>query len=729
MASIEQPPLNEAVAQLLAMVAGERMTKSEGRGGSKIRVDLDIEKQLKKQAKDEEKPTLEKAIMKSLNQQGEVERLAFEVDPLNSNRYASIYKMKTRLIPDKMLKRIAIQDDLVAAIIQARQNQMSAFGRPRPDRFSTGFIIEPRQYALEQLEKIKDPEEKKVAKDEMQRRIAATTKRIMSCGDDGLDLGGVQDKLTFPQYISMSIRNAVLLGRLATEVLNKKGLDGNPVFAGIRVIDAATIYRAEPQQEAAEQVRRTAARLMSQIKNEKIDPQRFERDEYAWIQVIDDRPVQAFTDKECLVHNFFPVPDIELDGYPVTPIDTVISAVTTHINITTHNKVYFQSGRATRGMLVIKSDDVDETIIQRVRQQFNAQINSVQNAWRMPVFGVGQQDEIQWQPIDASGGGRDMEFQYLTDMNARVIMSAFMMSPEELPGWSYLSRGTNNQSMSEGNNEYKLEAARDLGIRPLLAQFEDFLNQEILPLFDKGLSESCALKLVGLDSETAEKESVRIQQDMPVHMTFDEVLEKVEKKAIGKRLGGEYPLNPQYQAVLDKFVPVGFQLENFFGVEGAAQDEQWNYVRDPFWFQKQQLIQAQQQAQAQAQQQQAQAQQQQQGGGDPNAQQQQQGAPQEQSPTGEAAKPSQGQNATENQKSQAVAESSASAPSDLTRSIDQAIGLLSKSEAQLPPSKRLLLTKQKRLIAEFLKHSDDMMKASQKDILEIAEKLAPKAKK
>jgi hypothetical protein len=483
--SIEMPPLNKAVAELLGLTGSGLKVESTKKGEMRITLDGDIQKELQKKEKPE-KETLAKAIARTLNQGGEVERLAFESDPTAANKYHSVYKPKQRLIPDKLLKRIAIQDDLVAAIVQARQNQMSAFGRPRPDRFSTGFVIEARQETNERIEKLTDPEQKKVQKDELQRRIARVTKLLMTCGSDNLDLGGNQDDLTFPQYISMSVRNAVVLGRIATEVLWKRTSNGR-VFNGFRVIDAATIYKAEPQKSALESVRRQAKILLAQLKNERLDPERFERDEYKWVQVIDDRPLQAFADDECLVHNFYPVADVELDGYPVTPLDTVMSAVTTHINITTHNKLYFQSGRAARGMLVIKSDDVDETVVRRVRQQFNAQINSVNNAWRMPVFGVGAEDEITWQPIDS--GGRDMEFQYLADMNARVILSAFGMSPEELPGWSYLSRGTNNQALAEGNNEYKLEAARDVGIRPLLAQFEDFLNQAILPLLDENICE------------------------------------------------------------------------------------------------------------------------------------------------------------------------------------------------------------------------------------------------
>jgi phage portal protein BeeE len=112
------------------------------------------------------------------------------------------------------------------------------------------------------------------------------------------------------------------------------------------------------------------------------------------------------------VHNFYPVTDVELNGYPVTPLDTVMNAVTTHLNIEEHNKLYFQSGRAARGMLLIQSDDVDEGVVQNIKQQFQASINSVQNAWRMPVFGLGKEDAITWQPIDS--GSRDMEFQYLS---------------------------------------------------------------------------------------------------------------------------------------------------------------------------------------------------------------------------------------------------------------------------------------------------------------------------
>lgn len=676
-------------------------------------------------SKSEEPPTLMKAILGKLNgEPNSIERLAFEADPSAGDQYQGIYKQKVRLLPDAVLKRIAIQDDLVACIVQARSNQVSVFGRPRDDRFTPGFVIEPTKA---QIQKMSVQE-----KEELQGRIGEAIKRMASCGSE--EGWRKEERMSFSEWLYAATRNALVVGRLATEMVYRiDEVTGQPVFHGFRPIDAGTIYRAVPHSQAAQSVREQSRGLLEQLRNEKLDPERFLDDEYAWIQVIEGKPVQAFTEDECLVKNFYPVLDWEMNGYPVTPLDTMITQVTTHINITSHNKLYFQSGRATRGMLLIKSDDVDEHMVTQIKQQFQASINSVNNAWRMPVFGVGSDDEVTWQPIDS--GQRDMEFQYLSDMNARAILSAFQMSPEELPGWAYLSRGTNNQALSESNNEYRLEAHRDLGIRPLIKQFEDFLNSDIMPLIDEELSKICVLKLVGLDAETAEKESVRIQQDMAVHMTYNEVLSRVEKKPIPAKVAGDFPLNPQLQSQMDKYVPVGTILETFFGIQGAAQDPQWQYVRDPFWFQQQERMMQQQQMQAQQQQ----AAQQGpggpqgggQGGGDPGQggggedgsgapPEASQGQPGDQAPQGAAQASNTGdQDPVQNDQAAAGGQDQGG---DLTRSIDQALGLLSKSEAQLPVGKRKLLGRQRRMLQSLVKDLEMDLRMATTELLNEVEK-------
>lgn len=629
--------------------------------------------------------SLSKSILNVLNgPDQEIERLAFETDPTQYNTYAGIYKQKMRLLPDAVLKRIAIQDSLVSNIVRARQNHVSAFGRPRPDRFSTGYIIRPNAGVTDGM----NDEEKTSLAERIQKAIAL----FNTCGHTE----GVKDhcQKTFSEYLSLTARDTQVVGRIASEIVHLDDLrTSEKKFHYFCHTDAGTIYPAAMDNETAKQaIRDEAFSLIQSVTGRKdLVRENWNKDnKYVWVQVIDGRPFEVFTTQEMKCKNFYPVGNVELDGFPVTPIDTVISAITTHLNITTHNKVYFQNGRATRGMLIIKSDDVNPTLIHNIKQHFNASINGAAQSWRMPVLGFNSDAEVDWKPIDVSGN-RDMEFQYLTDLNAREILTAFLMSPDELPGWSYLSRGTNSQALSESNQEFKLSAARDVGIRPLLATLEDFINAELFPLIDPELCKICRFVFAGLDADSPEKEIVNIQQNSQVWMTYNDILEKVERKLIPKEFGGELPLNPSFGKMLDAYFTVGEILEFWCGKKDASKDPMLQYRRDPMWFQNVQVLMSKEQMQQQAQQQQMQSQQ---------------------------AQPEQGE-------AQPVQDSS-TGPADLSRSIDQAYELMSKSEANMSPEKRKLLQKQQKTVKWLMRGFEDDIGDAVKEILEVAKQAAPK---
>jgi len=1085
--------------------------------------------------------TLEKSILDLLNgPKGSVERLAYSIDPNQYSNFSGLYRRKMKLLPDYILKRISIQDPLVASILLARGNQMAAFGRPQPSRDSTGYKIEVApSYTIDLSE------EKKT---ELRNKIADAEAKILTCGNTH----GIPDHEVpnFSEWMYLQAKNALTFGRIATEIVYKYSAREGKKFHSFRVLDSGTIYPANKKlsegQQYAEQVKRLR-RLKEQNPEIKVFPEKV--GEYAFYQVINDTPMIGFKDDECFVQNFYPSSDVELGGFPITPLDTTITAVTTHLNIMTHNKLYFQSGRAARGMLVIQSDDIDQDTVAALKQHFTASINSVTNSWRTPVLKVDKQDSVQWMSIDVSG--RDAEFQYLSDSNVREILTAFQMSPEELPGYSHLclhmdtsvwtdrgmksldnlladknevsgfkvwtgvdwvkarafktglrelnvtktsngltlktspehrfrvvdesgelcwkqqkdleigdtvlvnrkpvpgsldavpsykgkqltvgmmevlgwltgdgsiqvrktgkikhsknlefyyhpkkemairerhfkimdefglnckivnrkystaaiekiksslgfksvldtkpmlflyntefvdwlleigfksskedksipgflysvpvehraaflkgffsadgskdkletpsisivadstreatkqllmslgirtrncegttrtniykvegterfnktyikapsklivkdkhefyerigflqqhkqpnwdildksnrrwdkitksvacavadkiralpgitseqydsvrhelkdskntfrvkssvkriadyygvglpawvddyhqesvlalssskelvemadievfdtvhafmadgvmvhnSRGTNSQTLSEGNQEYVLEAHRDLGIRPLLAQLQNFVNTRLLPLIDPELAKIASFKFLGLDSLSPEKESVRIQQDMAVHMTMNEVLEQVEKKPIEKEFGGDFLLNPQWQAQIDKYVMVGEIMEHFFNKKGASKNPQFQYIRDPFFFQWQQLVSQQQQVAAQEQMQQEQL--------DSQKQQQAQQRPQ-QAETQDAKNDSQNQ------------QQGANPPdSELRNSHQSAEDALSKSEHHLSPKQRALLKKQDEIIDGVMSSFKAEAKTAVDDILKIA---------
>jgi hypothetical protein len=632
---------------------------------------------------------LVKGIMSAMNRQDTLKRLTFEEDPNLPHRYGGLFFDKTALIPDRVLKRISIVDDLVATCVTIRSQQITPFGRPLLDKYSTGFRIEPDPTEFKHL----SPEDKKDLLD----RIKYATKQLITCGDT--DDMRHEDAMSLSKYLYVSARSAVVFGRWATEIIYDLDFrTKKKKFKCFRPSDTGTIYRAVPKAHGIDKIRQEALRRLKEIKGwdkEKIDPDKFNNDEYTWVQVIEGTPVEAFTSDEMYVHDCFPTTDIELNGYPLTPIDTAIAAITTHINITTTNKLYFQQGRSARGLIVIESDDVDPGTLADLKQQFVANINDAGKSGRIPVLRIGQGDHVTWQGIESA---RDMEFQYLYDTNCRVVMAAFQISPDEIPGYAHLSKGTNSQSLSESNNEYKLEAARDVGIRPLLAHFQDFLNNKILPLIDEKVAKLCNIKLYGLDALDPEKEDQRLQIEMELSLTYDDIMRLKEKDPIGKRWGGEYPLNQQILMIHDKFMTVGEQREHFLGIEGAAKDPRWDYVRDAFYFQHEQVIQAQQQMEDQKK------------IAEEQLQQPQQGAP---------AKPAE-QGGT--QQTHPIDQGDAGAPQpqsadpQLEGNIDQLIQLLSKSEIDYKAMKKKWILHHeltvKQAMEDFKKNSETALAES-----------------
>jgi len=516
-----------------------------------------------------------KHAMGSANYKRKVPRLAFAENPKQYDQYAGIYKLKNHsLLPDNVIKRIRIQNLLVAAILRARGNTMSMMGHVRKDRFDVGIEVEIKPEFKDHIE----PEQMV----KVNERIDRFLKILVNCGyTDNLE---EEEKMTLSEYFDISTRNGLSFGRIGTEII----YNNDKEFHRFRPVDIGTVYKSVKKGEAAESIRRSSLKTLEQATGVKIDKDMFDEDSYSWIQVIDGSPKQAFTPEEMLVYSLYPSSDVEHNGYPVTPLDTVITSVTTHMSIELYNKLYFQNGRAARGMLVIQSDEIDQSVIEDIKQQYNASINNVNNSFRTPIFGVAKEDTVNW--VSTTPQKKDGEFQFLFDQTTRNILAAFNMSPEELPGYAHLSRGTNQQTLSESNNEYKLTAARDTGIRPLVLKFQDFLNGKLFPVIDSELSQLCVINLGGLDAQTKEQESTRLQTDMPIHYTYDEVMDEVEKEQVGPALGGNVPFNEHYRQVLDTYCETGKVESFFFDSPAAMVDPMLKYRRDAFWQQNLEIL-------------------------------------------------------------------------------------------------------------------------------------------
>ncbi len=511
--------------------------------------------------------------------------LTFMESPNYNDAYAGVVKSKRNEIPDSVLKMVRVQDHLVAAILRTRGGQISQFGKKRADRFDKGMDVSIRPeflklFTTEQYEKVVE-------------RIKRLETILLNCGHtEGLEN---QQKVTLSQFLNIQAQNALTFGWMGTEVIydreTQPDKDGRFPFHRFRAIDSGTIYKTVRNgEQAGVNTRILAIKELERITGDKfkIDYDKLREDKYAWAQQVEGIAKQYFTHEELLMHDFFPSTDVERNGYPLPPIETVIASITTHISIDTWKRLYFQNGRATRGALVINSDDVDSPTLEKFRQEFQASINGVQNSFRTPLMGLNKDDKVEW--LSFAGDKADDSFEFIYDQIARNILATFQMSPDELPGYGHLSKGSNSQTLSESNNEFKLEAARDSGLVPLLHHFENFFNLRLIPIIDPILSKIVVLKFAGLDAESKEQEATRLQQDQPTHMTYDEVLRHVDKPVVGVGMGGEVPFSERIQLVQDKLVDVGQVRGRFLNSPAAYVDPMLRFKRDPFALQYLQLL-------------------------------------------------------------------------------------------------------------------------------------------
>ncbi len=511
--------------------------------------------------------------------------LAFSELPAPQANFLGLFKPRIRLLPPELIKTIRITDHLVAAILRTRGNIMKLYGHLRKDRFDVGLEVEIKPEFLEIL----TPEQYK----KVSERVKRLEKILLNCGHtEGLEH---QDQMTLSEFLSTQTINGLSFGSHGTEIIYdrdaKADSNGNFPFHRFRPVDIATIYRAVRRgEQVGANLRELAIKALEMMEGVKfdIDMAKLKEDKYAWLQVIEMQPKNAFTSDEMLVYNLFPSTDIEHNGYPVSPLDTCVNSVTTHISIEAYWKTYFSNGKSSKGMLVIKSDEVDQQMLDAIKMQFNASINSVSNAFRTPIFGISKEDAVEWTSTqDKLENG---EFAFTYDQVARNILSSFGVSPDEIPGYGHLSKGTNSQTLSESNNEFKMTAARDSGLRPLLLGWQIFFNQRLVPIIDPELAQMVEVRLCGLDAESREAESARLQQDSALFLHYDSLMAEVDQHGPGAAFGGEVPFNERYRQVLDFYSDVSEVRSKFYGDPGALINPMLKFKRDPFWLQWAQLM-------------------------------------------------------------------------------------------------------------------------------------------
>lgn len=441
------------------------------------------------------------------------------------------YKRKPINITGTVLRRMA-RTPIIRAIISTRQTQISAFSKPQPNRYDTGFIIRKKKkfFSDEEIELTKADK----------KRIQELTEFILNCGSEsstwyGDNFDGFLRKLVEECYINDAGTFEV--------VRNKKG---EPVkfFA----VDGATIRIAD---------------TFDDDEDNSDSGRKEERGYYpSYVQVIDGTIRAEYYPWELCYGARNASSDINTNGYGRSELEDLVSVITWMLYGDAYNGNFFSQGASPKGMLKV-SGNVNRNRLSQFRQQWMAMVAGVENAWKVPVI---ESDKMEW--IDLQKSNTDMQFSKWQEYLIKIACAVFKISPEEI-GFN-LGNASGGGSLFESNNEARLKYSKDKGLRPLLKAIEFWINKWII----NPLDDEYEFSFVGIDAETEEKEVELDIKKVSNFMGYKEIRRKYNLPDDIEE--GDFILNPQYIQMIQAQQFAGESQESTEAVDEGGGDDIWD---------------------------------------------------------------------------------------------------------------------------------------------------------
>ena len=507
-------------------------------------------------------------------------RKAYITDPyLEISSSQGTYRQKFTRLSNKMLRESSVRDTIIQAILRHRRTQVEAFCNIPNTRFDTGFTFVRR--------------DGKSIGDEDHQNINMMSHWLYFCGMQ--ESTPIDDKTTMATQFGMMAQDALTFGQVSIEKIRDKvgGLQR------IRHVPGESMFHATknmPEKQINETVHQNNVALPEGFQPEGKVAREDPKAAVKWLQVVNGREVASFTEDTMIYKLYQPPSFVDNNGYSTSLVEACILAITRHLQAENYNSLFFTHGFAARGLLHLKGN-VSQQNLQMFRNQFNAVINGNNNSWRTPI--IAGLDEVQWVPL--AGTSRDMEYIQYTDHLIRTICAIAQIDPTEI-GFEYLSRGTQQSTLNSPNNEWKLTASQERGLVPLLRFFEDIVNHDVIPELNPELAKTYMFKFIGLQSETRQQEVARLQAEMSIHSSLNELLTQVKKTPLPKGLAADIPLNMIWWGVAKELLTVGEMREQLLGDKGASEREELQYIPSPMFMQWQQTVNQKQQQQVQQQQ-------------------------------------------------------------------------------------------------------------------------------
>ena len=403
------------------------------------------------------------------------------------------------------LKAIMWRVPIVQAIVQTRIQQVSAFCRPQHDRYQLGFRLK-----LREQEKEPSPAERQW----MMQMEGIITRTGVTDNPRGRD--------SFEKFLRKIVWDSLVYDQMCFEVVPNRR--GQP--AEWYAVDAATIRLADSA---------------STYLNEDLDTA------IRYVQIYDGMIIAEYTCDEMCFGIRNPRTDIRLHGYGVSELEMLIPTVTSILYAFDYNQKFFSQGSAAKGIINFKGT-VPEKQLQAFRRHWYQMLSGIENAWRTPIT---NSDELQY--INLQQSSRDMEFNSYMDFLIKIACAIFTIDPAEI-NFKYGNVGQKG-GLQESSNKEKVVESKERGLRPLLRNIAQAINQYII----WPSNEEFEFDFVGLDAKTKDEIADLNMKRVKSFYTVDEIRAEDDLPPLPNG-GGELILDPtwlQFNAQKQAMAPGG----------------------------------------------------------------------------------------------------------------------------------------------------------------------------
>lgn len=447
------------------------------------------------------------------------------------------YKDKVTSITYNTLRSMG-RTPIINSIITTRVEQVAAFSEPCYDSKGIGFIIRKKVGYSEDSEK-------KISKEDKQK-IEYITNFILNCGSSNNSWHGD----SFDAFLRKITRDSLELDQMTFEIVrNRKGIPQEYIAT-----DGATFRLAE-----------------------NLDSDKYKNSEKIvingylpkYVQIFNNQPIAEFYPWELCFAIRNQYSDVRLNGYGISELENIVQVVTWSLYSDAYNGKFFSQGSAPKGIIKI-TGAVNEDKLAEFRQQWQAMVAGVQNAWRTPVM---EADKMEW--IDLQRNNRDMEFTKWQEYLIKLSCATYKIDPSEI-GFP-MNGSSDTKPMFEGNNEARLKYSKDKGLRPLLKLIETKINKYIVNPLDTNFE----FKFIGLDPES---EAEALDMDIKKLSNFMSISEIRKKYNLPDLKEDELVLNPyyfQYMMAKQQEAEQGNPESNEAMAEEYPEDEDYFTPDDP----------------------------------------------------------------------------------------------------------------------------------------------------